>query len=92
MKESFGVGQVTVIEDIDLAKDYKVQNVKTDGTRMPEGWPVLVKNCGIEAVTLEVKMYGMEKFVATTFYPGWNPERITEIKANADVSDIQIGY
>ena len=31
------------------------------------------------------------EYVETTFYPGWNPEIIDEIQANAEISNIQVG-
>ena len=54
---------------------------------------VNVKNNGDEAITLSVHMYDAPAgvFVETKFYPGWNPEIIDEIQANAEVENIQIG-
>jgi len=56
----------------------------------------LVKNDGTEAVTLEVKLFGMsdsDDFVETKFQPGWNPEIIKEVKLNATAGlDLKYGY
>ena len=72
---------IGLIENVDMAVGYKGDS------------PVNVKNNGGEAVTLSVHMYDAPAgvFVETTFYPGWNPEIVDEIQANADVENIQIG-
>ena len=55
--------------------------------------PVNVKINGAEPVTLTVHMYDEAPgiYVETTFYPGWNPEIVDEIQANAALSNVQIG-
>lgn len=72
---------IGLIQNVDMAAGYQ-------GT-----YPVNVKNNGDEAVTLSVHMYDMPQgeYIETKFYPGWNPEIVDEIQANAEVSNIQIG-
>ena len=72
---------IGLIENVDMSVGYKGDS------------PVNVKNNGDEAVTLSVHMYDAPAgvFVETKFYPGWNPEIVDEIQANAEVSNIQIG-
>lgn len=52
--------------------------------------PFLVKNDSEDDIRLEVKFDGSDEYIETTFYVGWNPEVIIEIK-NAPAG-IQIGY
>ena len=75
------VSNIGLIENVDMAVGFT------------SDVPVNVKNNGTEAVTLSVHMYYEAPgiYVETTFYPGWNPEIIDEIQANAEVSNIQIG-
>lgn len=72
---------IGVIENVDMAKGFT------------SDVPVNVKNNGTEPVKLTVHMYDEAPgiYVETTFFPGWNPEIIDEIQANATVSNIQIG-
>ena len=72
---------IGLIENVDMSVGYKGDS------------PVNVKNNGDEAVTLSVHMYDAPAgvFVETKFYPGWNPEIVDEIQANAEVANIQIG-
>ena len=70
------------LQNVDMTVGYK------------EDRSVNVKNNGSEAVVLSVHMRRSPEgeFVETTFYPGWNPEIVDEIQANAEVSNIQIGW
>lgn len=52
--------------------------------------PFLIKNDTGDDVSLEVRFEGFDEFIQTTFYVGWNPEIVIEVK-NAPVG-IQIGY
>lgn len=72
---------IGVIENVDMANGFT------------SDVPVNVKNNGTEPVKLTVHMYDEAPgiYVETTFFPGWNPEIINEIQANATVSNIQIG-
>ena len=80
-KGTSDTSNIGLIENVDMAVGYKGDS------------PVNVKNNGTEAVTLSVHMYDESPgiYVETTFYPGWNPEIIDEVQANAEVSNIQIG-
>lgn len=42
--------------------------------------PFAIKNLGEEPVDLEVKLVGMEGFITTTFYQGWNVELVVEVR------------
>lgn len=80
-KGTSDASNIGTLINVDMAQGYKGSE------------PVNVKNNGGEAVTLSVHMFDMPKgeYVETTFYPGWNPEIIDEIQANAEVSNIQVG-
>lgn len=56
--------------------------------------PFQIKNDGPDPVTLEVTLWSMPEgtFVATVFDPGWNPEIVRTVKANANVSNLKYGY
>ena len=72
---------IGTIKNVDMSVGYKCDSA------------VNVKNNGDEAVTLSVHMFDapVGEYVETKFYPGWNPEIVDEIQANAEVSNIQIG-
>lgn len=42
--------------------------------------PFAIKNLGEEPVDLEVKLVGMDDFITTTFYQGWNIELVVEVR------------
>ena len=42
--------------------------------------PFAIKNLGEEPVSLEVKLVGMDDFITTTFYQGWNIELVVEVR------------
>ncbi len=69
------------LHNVDMSVGYK------------DNLPVNVKNNGTEAVTLSVHMRQSPEgeYIETTFYPGWNPEIIDEIQANAEITNIQVG-
>lgn len=50
-----------------------------------------IKNIGSDPITLKVMLAGMDEYVDTTFYPGWNPEIVIKIETNNE-SDLQYGY
>lgn len=72
---------IGLIENVDMSKGFS------------SDVPVNVKINGTEPVKLTVHMYDEAPgiYVETTFFPGWNPEIIDEIQANAAVSNVQIG-
>lgn len=53
--------------------------------------PFAIKNLGEEPVELEVKLVGMDSFVTTTFYQGWNIELVVEVRNVPDDVKIQGG-
>lgn len=72
---------IGLIENVDMSKGFS------------SDVPVNVKINGTDPVKLTVHMYDEAPgiYVETTFFPGWNPEIINEIQANAAVSNVQIG-
>lgn len=70
--------QISVLGELDLSK----------GNFKPKA-PVCLKNEGDTNVALEVRLMGMGEgaFIKTTFYPGWNPEIIVEIKGTSLVNN-----
>lgn len=72
---------IGVLENVDMSKGFT------------SDVPVNVKINGTEPVTLTVHMYDEAPgiYVETTFFPGWNPEIVDEIQANAALSNVQIG-
>lgn len=42
--------------------------------------PFAIKNLGEDSVDLEVKLVGMDDFITTTFYQGWNIELVVEVR------------
>ena len=72
--------QISVMGSIDIsAGDFRLN----DGN-----YVFNIKNDSEIPVVLNVQLPGMEdgEFVATTFYPGWNPEIVKTIQADANVS------
>jgi len=73
-----------------------VTDLATANFKLSQGAAFLVKNDGTESATLEVKLIGMsdsDAFVSTVFQPGWNPEIVKEIKANATAGiTLKYGY
>ena len=55
-----------------------------------DSMPFCVKNISDENISVSVRLVGMEKFVETVFYPGWNVELVCEVK-NAPSGIIQGG-
>lgn len=55
------------------------------------GKEFLIKNISGEMVNLSVRMARDAEFIATSFYPGWNPEICIEIESVED-GTIQVGY
>lgn len=76
------IANVSYIKAIDMAEGYTDAKV-----------PVNVKNNSTEPVVLTVHMIDApeDEYIQTTFYPGWNPEIVDEIKPDATVENIQIG-
>lgn len=66
-----------------------LENVLAGNNNFSRG--VLIKNITDSELTLEVRLLGMNTFISTTIYPGWNPEIITEIKG-VTVNTLQYGY
>lgn len=57
---------------------------------LPGANPVLVKNVTQDEVKVQVKLCGMDTFVSTVLYPGWNPELIIAIN-NVPANTLQYG-
>lgn len=53
--------------------------------------PFLVKNITDENIVASIKPASCNYFIETVFYPGWNPEIVTEIKCEKS-NTLQYGY
>lgn len=42
--------------------------------------PFAIKNISDENVTLKVRLFGMNEFIETVFYPGWNIELVSAVQ------------
>ncbi len=52
-----------------------------------------IKNDGISAVELEIRLAGNEDFIKTRIEPGWNPEIVKAVKATSLSSlNLKWGY
>ena len=55
----------------------KIWNIEGD---FSSSTPFCIKNITDKNVKLNVRLVGMEGFIDTIFYPGWNVELVCEIK------------
>lgn len=53
--------------------------------------PFAIKGITDANLVLNVRLYGMDDFITTIIYPGWNIELVSEFKGAA-VDTIQIGF
>lgn len=75
--------------DINSLQISKLINISTNnGYKLNSGF--LLKNITDDTITLEVKLINSDNYIKTTFYEGWNPEILKEIKTTP--YQIQIGY
>lgn len=68
-------------------------DVSAGDFELADGQAFLVKNDGDVAVTLRVKLAGMDDFIATRFECGWNPEIVKAVARDASVNtNLKWGY
>ena len=65
----------------------------SDGKTFAAKQPFNIKNDGDAAVSLEVRLHGMQagEFITTRFETGWNPEIVAEVKPTS-ASGLFWGY
>lgn len=51
----------------------------------------LIKNITTEAITCKIKPIGMNEFITTVLYPGWNPEICSAVQVT-NSNTLQYGY
>ena len=68
-----------------IARMGMVEGLSEGNFALSDGNNFQIKNDGIQPVTLQVRLAGMEQgeFIGTTFNVGWNPEIVREIKATS---------
>lgn len=72
-----------------------IGNLSSSDFRLEDGQNFQIKNDGLQAVTLEVQLAGMDEgeFVETRFETGWSPEIVRVVKATTQSSlNLKWGY
>lgn len=60
---------------------------------LPDGQCFNIKNDSDQPVQLTVQLAGMEEFITTTFYVGWNPEIVKVVRMGSTTNDsLMWGY
>ena len=70
-----------------------IDNLQNADFSLADGMCFIIKNDGIQPVTLSVQLAGMKDgdFIETQFDCGWNPEIVRKIKATS-LSSINLKY
>jgi hypothetical protein len=72
-----------------------IDNLQNADFALADGQNFNVKNDGLQPVTLQVQLAGMQdgEFVETTFEVGWNPEIIKTLKQTSlSSTNLKYGY
>lgn len=66
-------------------------DISTEDFSLSNGGVFCLKNDNADSVTLEVKLPHTSEWISTVFQPGWNPEILVAVKAQAGVSNLKWG-